>query len=160
MQKEETELDFKDDVDFTTRADKFKNTGIVLLTLVVLSGLSGLLGFGIWTKTKEGNASFSFQYEKFMRAKRETRMKAFVANPTDSLVRIFISGSYFEKAHIDKIIPSPMKMTSAEGGITFTFEAKGPLEIVFLVMAEKMGKQHALVKSGSTEFSINQFIYP
>jgi hypothetical protein len=160
MQKEETELDFNDDVDYTRRAGIFKQAGVTVLILLVAAGLSGVLGFGLWTTVKTGNTSFSLQYERFLHAKKETRMKAFITNPTDSLVRIFISAAYFEKAHIDKIIPDPVRTSSSEGGITYTFAAKGPVEIVFLFVSEKAGKQEARIRNGNTELTIKQFIYP
>ena len=159
----DTDLDFSDNMEFNKRADKIKKAGVVLIALIVLSSLAGLFGYGKWTKFREGDAGgFYAEYEKILRAKKETPLKIVAPPSEEGVVAIFIEQKYFDLVSVQRISPLPVETVCGEGGYTYYFPSEGnsAKHIIFTTIAQKMGCAKSFIRSGDKELKIEQIIYP
>lgn len=164
MQKQTTDFQFDDDVNFNERANKITQGIIVAMAVFVLAGIAGLFGYGLWTKKTEGNPdSLKVEYELLLRGKKETPLIIFAhSGKNDSLLKLYVSTPYFERAELKTITPTPLSVTLSDAWYIFTYpvNGEGMNKITINTLPVKAGSARFIAKYKEKEVSIGQFIFP
>jgi hypothetical protein len=162
MQKVDTDLDLEDDVDYQKRSGVVKKILQGVLFLFILGGLSGVFGYGGWTRKYASGKNLIVEYEKFLRVTKNTPMVLFYKNNKDTIINVRINQPFFNSVNYKEIVPPPIYARSEGGKLTFTFAAaKGEThKIIFNTTGNKSGKSTAIISCGNETLTIEQFVYP
>jgi hypothetical protein len=159
------DFELKQNHDYVKRSRITKTIGKIIVFSIIAAGLSGLLGYGIWTKKKltlqNGD---QVEYESLMRAKRETPLVVYCGSPRgeDSLLRITFQDDYLEKVAIREVTPWPVSMQLEGNKVVYLFKRGGTEtgQIRFTTYASVPGTSELLMEVEDQQQVIKQFIYP
>ena len=149
--------------DFEESAGRFRNVGQLFMFAIVLAGLGGFLGFGVWTKkTEKISEGMKLEYECMLRARRETPLRLYVRGSRDSALVVLVHHAYFEKVNFRSILPEPSFMANGPEGILFHFKnyPLGEGFITFNTYPSLPGNVQLRFRVNSEQIMVNQFIFP
>jgi hypothetical protein len=166
LEKQQVDMEFKDEINFMIRAKRVKLAGITLMIIVIAAALGGLFGYSGWTRMTEGNKdTLAVEYERFLRATRETPLRIYVNTATikDSVIRVSLSSNYIEKVQLRLIEPEPARTETGKYTYTLVYpiaDHKGVFNLTLLTIARIAGNTTLTVSAGNETKTIRQFIYP
>lgn len=163
MKKHRGELDIDEDIKLESSNWKVQRVAWVLMALFVLAALLGFTGDGSLndfnTKTAK-TEGLEVEYERFMRRDAPAEIKLKIPVRQQELTLQF-SQDFYEKLHVEQVVPEPTEVYTHEQGITYRFAAtQAPTSVTFYFKPKGMGRMHLEVSTQTSRLSISQFIHP
>jgi hypothetical protein len=154
-------MEFDNDIEHQKLAWKIKRIGFgIIFLLVVLSSL-GVFSQGILSSAYINAQNNRMEFHRFMRAGAPSDL-IFTLTPASNSISLLISNNYMRNISIEMVSPQPVNEIAGDEFTEFTFNvsAIGQNLIKFSFTPEKPGYSKAIIKTGESEFSFNQIIYP
>jgi len=154
-------LRIDEDIPFQRKVWKFQRIVWGAMLLVVVAGFFGAFGGGgPLNQTTVRTRTIIVDYERFP-AKAAASQVRIVAKPSPS-PSLWLSNSYLEQMHLEKILPEPRSAENVDGGILFHFErAEGETVIQLTLRPLKAGSARTRFHVGEAgAVEIKQFVYP
>jgi hypothetical protein len=158
-------LDVEEDPRFHRNDWRVQRVGWVLLALIIVAGLSGLLGSGPLSRvTAGGGGGPAVEYERFVRHGSESNLTIRAA-PTDARsVQVGISRTYLDAMQVKEILPEPLRVRAAGPLVLYTFAGSrgaSPTALRFVLQPDELGAHEAIISLGTGRaVTIRQFTYP
>ena len=167
MKKHRGELEIDEDIKLESANWKVQRVAWVLMVFVVMAALLGFIGnggIGNLQRLKAGSSAdgLEIEYERFLRrgAPAEIKVKL-IPSPGDSLTDLRLNKDFYEKLHVERILPEPSEQFTHEQGITYRFaSAKQPFLVIFYVKPDGMGSLPLQFSTSGKAVNITPFIYP
>jgi hypothetical protein len=163
--KTDEPLPVRDDLAFQHRIWRAERAGWIVLTMLVLAGLTGLLSNGFASKATAATPDGGLQvyYERFARETARNEIIIRVARASAPETRIQVGPALAESEVIEVINPQPLRSSAGARGLelTFTPAAGGDLTVYLAARAQRFGLRSITVEAegvGSVRFW--QLIYP
>ncbi len=163
MKKHRGELDIDEDIQLESTNWKVQRVAWVLMAIFVLAALLGFTGDGslnnLNTKTAKADG-LELEYERFMRrdAPAEIKLK-FPAQQQE--LSLQFSKDFYEKLHVEQVVPEPTEVFTHEQGITYRFATSPtPTSATFYLKPKGIGSMHLEVSTETSRLSVSQFIHP
>lgn len=149
---------------FQRREWAWQRVGWLALGLLVLAGLSGLLGGGPLADASLRNASGEFKYQRFVRRHSDsewelTLRRGAVAGHAD----IAFDAAFASQFKIVGIQPEPASASLSGGRWIYRFDVGGAGEslVVFHIQPQHVGRHEGNVSvNGGEPFTLWQLTYP
>lgn len=157
------DLDLNNDRGFDKRSAGIRNVFHLIMLGLILCALSGILGYGFWTKERSGTPGvIEVEYEKLLRKTKVTEMTVLVYTQKNDTICLRIGSEYFDKINFKTVRPQPCKISFDEAYQKFYFLSENPglKKIIFNTVAEKYGSLDAEFSFKETTYKIEQFIFP
>jgi hypothetical protein len=161
------DLEINQDLRVQTKMWKIQRVGWAAMALIVALGGAGLFGHGPASRASAGdrNGSLWVEYERFGRHQGSSELRLHVRAVDNSKPLTFwIGPDYTAHVDIQQIIPTPLKTTLANQGLTFEIaatEKEDPGVITLLLQFRDFGWVTGEIRSpGADTVPIRQLIYP
>jgi hypothetical protein len=149
---------------------RFQRVGWALLAILVAVALTGLLGNGPLSKATAAatDGSVRIEFERFLHAHRESKVKIEVRVPTGSSdrIRLALDDAWLDAMTIRQITPLPAAEQPGSGESAFLFDiagrrAEAPVRITLHFEPETYGPLSATLRiDDSDPIHLRQFVYP
>jgi hypothetical protein len=166
--KRQSYPELEQDLHFQHRTWTIQRLGWGVIALILLGACLGLFGHGPFSETtaRDPTVPLSLDYERFGRYQSEMTLRLHVHGGAVSqgAVRIWFSGDYLSKVHIEHIMPTPETAEISPTGMTYVFRQTRPelpADIIVDLQAQTIGVisgQIGLDESHTLRF--RQWIYP
>jgi hypothetical protein len=160
-------LEISEDLKFTRTSWKFERIGWLGLAAVLVAGLLGLLGPGIFSSATAGDADgpLRVNYERFGHFEADDRLTVWV-NPhgPDGIASFWVEDTYLDHVDIRDIHPRPARIELQQGRKVYFFQATSggdPVQVRFDLTYKKAGRLAGRLGTlTSPGVEVRQFIYP
>jgi hypothetical protein len=159
-------LDIDQDLIFERREWAVQRIGWIIFLLILLAGLAGALGPGVFSHAEASSGPLTVAHERFVRkgTPSELRVRLDPGAGGNDEVTIWLSQAYLDKIEIERVLPDPVEMAASGDRVFFRFAVENalePSEIIFGIMPSEPGMTHgqAGLIDGPT-VAIDQFFYP
>lgn len=168
MRKHNQELEIEEDIQLERRNWAAERIGWLVMTVLVLAALLGFSGGnggvkGINQQTAGSpSEGIEIEYDRFLRrqAPAELKVTLYATNPGADRALHF-SKDFYERVHVEQVVPEPTEVYTHEQGITYTFAGAGSTTpILFYLEPKHMGSQEIRLRAGDKSLSFSQFVYP
>lgn len=167
MKKHKGELEIDEDIKLESANWKVQRVAWVIMAFIVFAALLGFTGnggIGDLQRLKAGSSAdgLEIEYERFLRrgAPAEIKVKL-VPSSGDSLTDLRLNKDFYEKLHVERILPEPSEQFTHEQGITYRFaSANQPFSVIFYFKPEAMGSLPLQFSTSEKQVAITPFIYP
>jgi hypothetical protein len=150
---------------YEKRALTIKRIGQVIVFGLILAGLSGVLGKGIWTrKSVDISNGFLMEYESLPRAKSESPLVIY-CTPEDTMseLRVAIAVNYLKWVSLREVYPEPRSVEMGRDSLIYRFslnKKNGTGTIRFSTYPNKAGRVDLGIGVMNKQTVVSQFIYP
>lgn len=145
---------------------RFRRYGIIVLSLIILTALSGLWSSGYFSEAhrETGGGELSVDYQRYARLMSETELNIQIKPDTASDTIISFAAPLLTRYHIGDIRPQPDKMYSADGKLHLVYQRSNPPSpiSVWLAVTPKTAGNISLQAVVNDRYSVTwqQFVYP
>jgi hypothetical protein len=159
------ELDIDQDMLFQRKQWVVQRIAWLIFALIVLAGLSGLLGTGPLANARAGDADVQIEYESILHRASPTEL---MIHPGDQItadgnIEVALTQAFLKNLEIHRIIPEPDSEELSGDEIIYSFKVGegGPSTITFQFEPLDAGsfQGHIRINNGDP-ISINQLVYP
>jgi hypothetical protein len=158
------DFELEENTSFDQSFSKLRSIGHWILMLIIVAGLAGVFGFGVWTKkTVPLSKGIYLEYEYFLHINRETPFKIYLKGLSPSpTVDIAIQASYFKSVSIKNILPRPVFIDLGSDSVIFRFRTTANPSgfISFNTFPIKPGAAELGLSVNGRQQLVKQFIYP
>jgi hypothetical protein len=162
------EIQLSDDLPFSRKSWILERIGWAALGLLLAAGLAGLLGPGLFSKTRAGEPGgpIRVEFDRFERRQNEGTLRVELGPLREESGRagLRIENRYLDGLEIESLRPEPVQVTADSGGTTFLFSKRGDgdgVSVVFEVRFKTFGLLAGrFSRPGGGEVEIRQFVYP
>src|SRR4051812_950768 len=96
---------------FAEKATVVKNILLAFCMLIVLASLTGVLGYGGWTKEEAGTLpGCKVEYERFLRVGYPTPLTLYSSATQGETLKVQINRNYFNRVNFKEVVPKPFKV--------------------------------------------------
>lgn len=163
MKRHRGELDIDEDIKLEGTNWKVQRVAWVLMAMFVVAALLGFTGDGSLNNLNTKMAKtggLEIEYERFLRRDAPAEIKLNIPVKQETLTLHF-SKDFYEKLHVEQVVPEPTEVYTHEQGITYRFAAsQAPTAITFYFKPKGIGSMQLEVSTETNRLSISQFIYP
>jgi hypothetical protein len=159
------DLAINQDLVYQRREWLFERVGWGALTLVIVLALLGVFGGGPLSSTAAATQddSLRVEYERFLRLGARALLHVEVTAASGGEVRLWLDRAYLDGFRINEVRPAPLRTEATPERFVFVFRAgreQGPIQILFLLEAERIGRRAGRLGVGNEAITISHFIYP
>lgn len=145
---------------------RFRRYGIIVLSLIILTALSGLWSSGYFSEAHRESAKgeLSVDYQRYARLMSETEVNIQIKPDGGSEKIISFTDPFLSRYQVGDIRPQPDKMYSAEGKLYLVYQQaanRSPMS-VWLSITPKTAGNISLQAAVNDRAPVtwNQFVYP
>lgn len=122
------ELDVGQDLEFQRREWRVQRIAWVVMALVLLAGLTGLLGSGPLAHAAAESDGLTVEYGRIVRDRAPFELRFVLAPGTASsdTVDIWIDRALLDKAEIQRVVPQPESEQAGADRVVFTIAVADP----------------------------------
>jgi hypothetical protein len=159
-------LEVPDDLEFSRKSWAVERIGWLGLAAVLLAGIFGLLGSGIFSSATAGELGdpIRVEYERFGHFEADDRLTVWVRPRGDNAMMSFwVEDRYLDHVEIRDIMPRPARIELKHDRKVYFFEAVGndPVQVRFDITYKKAGRVAGRLGTlDSPAVEVRQFIYP
>jgi hypothetical protein len=159
-------LQIHEDLRFQQRNWLVQRVGWCALAILLVAGLTGLLGPGFLSRTTRSDGrGFEIAYERFVRHNARTDLAFRVAPQVlgSDQARLVISRGYLAANRLRRIEPEPGSTRSLGEYVEYSFDAQAgePFAVRFTAEPDELGKHSVSIRlNGGPEITLVQFTYP
>lgn len=160
-------LEISDDLKFTRRSWKAERIGWWCLATVLVAGILGLLGSGIFSGVTAGNVGDPLRvtFERFGHFESDDRLTVtFRPQVHDGLASLWIEDRYLDQVEIREIVPPPSRIELQNQRKAYYFpaaEGTDTVQVWFDITYKKPGPLAGRVGTpDGPPVELKQFIYP
>ncbi|HCS8960608.1 TPA: hypothetical protein OS536_001601 [Klebsiella pneumoniae] len=145
---------------------RFRRYGIIVLSLIILTALSGLWSSGYLSEAhrETSGGELSVDYQRYARLMSETEFNIQIKPDTASDTIISFAAPLLIRYQIGYIRPQPDKMYSADGKLHLVYQRSNPPSpiSVWLAVTPKTAGNISLQAVVNDRYSVTwqQFVYP
>ena len=159
-------LEISDDPKFTRNSWRAERIGWLGLAAVLVAGILGLLGSGVFSSATAGEAGdpLRVEYERFGHFETDDRLTVWVRpRGNEAMVSLWIEDRYLDHVEIRDILPRPARIEMKGDRKVYFFDTVGndPVQVRFDITYKKAGR--AAGRFGTLDspwVEVRQFIYP
>jgi hypothetical protein len=160
-------LEIPQDLEFTRRSWTFERIGWVGLALVLVAGILGLLGSGLFSAATAGEIGdpLRVRFERFGHFESDGQLTVeFRPRVRDGLAELWIEDTYLNRVEIRDILPRPVRTELRQDRKVYFFpidEGSDTVQVRIDLTYKKAGR--IVGKIGTADapaVEIRQFIYP
>ena len=168
MANSSASIDLETDDRFQKHEWQIQRVGWILWGCVIVAGLLGLLGPGLFSKTRSAasDSSLSIAYDRFVHYHhpREVKLHFDLGAIGASEFRISIDRGLLNSVDIQRIVPEPKQYAISQGGVVFTFDKEPQLqkgEVTLRIDYQHQGRVRGEIGLvGHVPAQITQFVFP
>jgi hypothetical protein len=159
-------LQIEEHLQFQHRNWLLQRFGWCALALLLLAGLTGLLGPGPLSRTTGGDGrGLEIEYERFIRHGAQADLFFEVASHAIALgqARLLVGRKFLQANRLERIDPEPTSSRSLGEYVEYRFDTEDgqPLAVRFTYEPDQIGSHSIPVRlSGAPEVRVVQFTYP
>jgi len=160
-------LEISDDLRFTRLSWKIERLAWLGLAAVLLAGILGLLGSGMFSSVTAGESGdpLRVHFERFGHLEADDRLTiTFNPHVRDGQTDLWIDDRYLDDVEIREIIPRPARTELQPGRKVYFFtaaEGSGSVRVWFDITYKKAGSLTGRMgTSDGPAVELKQFIYP
>ncbi|ASG34887.1 hypothetical protein BU813_22800 [Klebsiella pneumoniae subsp. pneumoniae] len=145
---------------------RFRRYGIIVLSLIILTALSGLWSSGYFSEAhrETSGGELSVDYQRYARLMSETELNIQIKSDTASYTIISFAAPLLTRYQIGDIRPQPDKMYSTDGKLHLVYQRSNPPSpiSVWLAVTPKTAGNISLQAVVNDRYSVTwqQFVYP
>jgi hypothetical protein len=132
------DLEHERDLTFQRREWRAQRIGWVVMVLLLLVGLSGILGSGPLSTATVASGPLQFDYARFERRHAPTEVEVAIGQGAvrDEQVALWLSTDYLEAIEITSIMPEPEEVEVMGDRVVYHFAAEPAAEIRVVIALE------------------------
>jgi hypothetical protein len=160
-------LEISDDPKFTQMSWKAERIGWLGLAAVILAGMLGLLGTGLFSSATAGEAGAPLRvdFERFGHVEADDRLTiTFRPRVHDGVASLWIEDRYLDHVEIREIVPPPTRIELQHDRKVYSFpaaEGTDTVQVWFDITYKKAGRLAGRFgASDAPPVELRQFIYP
>ena len=153
-------MEIEDEIDLHKTGWVIQRIGWAMVLVILVTALLGLYGTGWLSKDSVSAMGYNLSYEKYGRYETPTTITLVVGPTAEKEIAVSIPTTYTVKQEISNIVPKPKTEKTANGFITFYFDAADNSHIVFYLEPETFGTINGSFTVNGTELTVSHFIYP
>ena len=155
-----TSLQIDEQLDAHRRGWVAQRYGFAFIYLLIVLAAIGIFGDGFTSSSRESGNSITVESERFYRFEARMEVKITAPNSAEAEVTVAFPNDYLQQFRIESIQPEPKENRHVNGGVRYTFEGSGDMDIRFYLIPQKVGAISGTVTVNDNKFSLNHFIYP
>jgi hypothetical protein len=160
-------LEISDDLKFTRLSWKAERIGWLVLAAVLVAGILGLLGSGVFSSATAGEAGapLRVRFERFAHFEADDRLTVtFRPQVHGGLSSLWIEDRYLDDVEIREIVPTPERIELQPGRKVYYFPTAAGADVIqvwFDLSYKKAGRLAGRIgTSDAPPVELKQFIYP
>ncbi|ESM64960.1 hypothetical protein [Klebsiella quasipneumoniae] len=145
---------------------RFRRYGIIVLSLIILTALSGLWSSGYFSEAhrESPNGELRVDYQRYARLMSETELNIQIKPTQENDTTISFAATLLTRYQVGDIRPQPDKMYSADGKLHLVYQrttSRSPLSVWLAITPKTIGtiSLQAAVNDRPA-VSWQQFVYP
>jgi hypothetical protein len=153
-----TTLQLDERLDLHEKGWVIQRVGWVIIFAIMLAGLLGLFGEGLFSQKTVSNGGTKVEYERFFRY--ETEMKIKFESGTH-IRTISFPQEYLKDFRIVRFEPEPFSNNTSHNEVIYNFLPEQNLIVSIYLIPKSYGFISGTWKvNGTSNFNLNHFIYP
>jgi hypothetical protein len=160
------DLEIDQDLAIERKAWTAQRVGWGLMGLIIIAGVLGLFGGGVFSKATVGAGGLTAEYERFCRrsAEQELRLEVAPEEQRGGEAVVVFDREYLEAMELVDVLPEPRASTSGADEVRLTFAAASPgapIHVRVLSRPREVGRLHGRVGvEGGSAVELHHFTYP
>lgn len=165
MDRDDPGLQLEDDNAFHERIWRVRRVGRFGMLLLVLAGVTGLLGGGPLSRAEVWDPrGLRIAHERFARAEAPQTMRVQIPAPAADAYRLAVSRDFLDRVRIDSVVPEPVLTEALVDRVVYAFARRAgtdPAVATFHFTPYSVGLVRAgLGVPGLTPLTIWMIVYP
>lgn len=162
------DLEIDQDLDYQERWWIIQRIGWLVMGLVILAGLLGFLGTGLFSNASSGEQDdpLWLEYERFGRFQSQTKLRLHLGTNAvrAGKVRVWLNREYLENVQLQQVTPEPESVEAQSDRFVYTFQTPKqdqPTTVTFYLQPDQIGSLPGLAGLETQQpIRFNQLIYP
>jgi hypothetical protein len=145
----------------------FERAGWAVLAVLLLAGLLGAFGQGpvAHAVLASPDGRVTVRYDRILRVGAPSALAVTVVPGAagDSTITLSLDRAFLDAVGVERMMPEPVLTRAAAGLIEFQFRSDGsthPLEVVFTILPDEIGVQHASLRTAHGSLRLTQRVLP
>ena len=166
MATQREDLELETDEAFQRNEWRIQRAGWIVWSLVIIAGLTGLLGSGPMSHEQAvaADGSLKVDYDRYLHYHHPTQLTVSVGQMANDELRIKFDRALLDRLQVERIEPEPSQATLTDDGVIYSFVQKASsknVKVIFHVDYERFGVSQGTVEVvGHEPVTLKQFVYP
>lgn len=126
-------LELEEDEAFHERVWRLRRAGWLAMVLLILVGLTGLLGVGPLSRAAVSDASgLDVEHARFARAEAPESLRIRLPAQADGY-RLAVSGAFLDRVRVESVVPAPVRTEALGDQVVYVFAGRPGADAVATV---------------------------